>query len=248
MPLQSNYLDSRFGGAPWSSIHTQELYSWLYWSIFNAPLPPVESIPHSSRVILDEAVDLIQKRSGSTIPEGSNPTVKPILLTLDDVNVSLWRPFAWYAGIGVSNWLLKRWYEYRWDARSGNYNGLEYLLRVPRNWSPDTGPRPIVFWHGLGLGLSQYKVLLSHFLEKLPDRPLLLPLQPHISQEIFHPRFLQPMGRHETVNCLVGLMEKLEWVPKRRVDPSDTETETEEASPSELRQFARGVTMVSHSK
>jgi len=242
-----NYLRTWFGGVPWSSIHIQELYSWLYWSTFNAPLPPLDSIPHSHRCVLDEAVDLIQKRSGSIIPDGTNPAVKPILLTLDEVNTSLWRPFAWYAGVGISNWLLRRWYEYRWDARYGNYNGLEYLLRVPRKWNPDTDARPIVFWHGLGLGLSQYKVFLSNLMQKFADRPILVPLQPHVSQEIFHPQFLKPMGRHETVVCLVGLMEEVGWVREQRADDSDQVTEAEEQALPELRQFRQGVTMVSHS-
>lgn len=161
------------------------------------------------------------------------------------MNVSLWRPLAWYAGVGISNWLLKRWYQYWWGARYGSYNGLEYLLRVPPKWNPATGARPMVFWHGLGLGLSQYNVLLSHLMETLPDRPLLLPLQPHISQEIFHPRFLKPMGRHETVNCLVGLMKEIGWVPEQS---SDTETEEEFKVPTAELRSKRGVTVISHSK
>ena len=68
----------------------------------------------------------------------------------------------------------------------------------------------------------QYKLQIADLMTLLPDRPLLVPLQPHISQDIFHPRFLTPMGRHETVECMVGLMEELGWVPGRQIDNSDS--------------------------
>jgi hypothetical protein len=93
--------------------------------------------------------------------------------------------------------------------------------------------------------LMQYKLQIADFMTLLPDRSLLVPLQPRISQDIFHPRFLTPMGRHETVECMVGLMEELGWVPGRQIDNSDSEGD------EPLSQFApsrNGVTMLSHSK
>jgi len=239
-----NYLRTWFGRVAWSSIRSHEIRSWLYWSSFNAHLPPIESIPPSHLEILDEAVDLVQKRAGCVIPEGNNPCVKPLLLTLDELKVTLWRPFVWYTWVGIGNWMLKRWYEHRWGVRFGNYNGLDYLLRLPRTWNPITGARPIVFWHGLGLGLMQYNTQLTALMTLLPDRALLVPLQPHISQDIFHPRFLTPMGRHETVECMAGLMEEFGWVPKRQTDCSDAESD---AQVSPVAQSRKGVTMLSHS-
>ena len=163
-----------------------------------------------------------------------------MLLTLDEFKATLWRPFLWYAGVGISNWVLKRWYEYKWDVRYGHYKTLDYLLRVPRTWNPATGARPIVFWHGLGLGLVQYNAQLVDLMSLCPDRPLLVPLQPHISQDIFHPRFLTPLGRRETAECMAGLMEELGWVPERKAEADKPQSQF---TPSK-----KGVTMVSHSK
>jgi len=234
-----NYLRVWFGRVAWSSIRTHQIYEWLYWSSYNAVLPSLESIPASRRKILDDALSLIQKRAGCIIPEGNNHAVKPILLTLDEFKAALWRPFVWYAGVGISNWILKRWYEYKWDLRCGTYNSLDYLVRVPRTWNPATGERPIVFWHGLGLGPVQYNLQFIDLMSSCPDRPLLVPLQPHISQDIFHPRFLTPMGRHETVKCMVGLIEELGWVPERNTEG--------DKQPSQFAPGKKGVTMVSHS-
>ena len=117
-----------------------------------------------------------------------------------------------------------------------------YILRLPRTWSPENGPRPIVFLHGLGLGLTQYKIFLWHLMEAVPDHPVLIPLHPHVSQEIFHPRFLTPMGRHEAANTMAGLLQTLGWV-ERELDENDDEAGERQASDVPM-----GVTMVSHSK
>lgn len=77
--------------------------------------------------------------------------------------------------------------------------------------------------------MFQYQRMLSHVLAELADVPLLVPLQPQISQDIFHPRFLKPMLRKEKITELVGLLDKLGW-----------------AGPSS--QTDRGVTVLSHSK
>ena len=72
--------------------------------------------------------------------------------------------------------------------------------------------------HGLGLGLTQYWRFIQHLFTALSDRPVLVPLLPHVSQELLHPRFLRPLGRKEMVEHLAGLIEKLGWA-----DSSDSE-------------------------
>lgn len=123
------------------------------------------------------------------------------------------------------------------DARPSRY-----ILRVPPSWTAEKGRRPIVFLHGLGLGLTQYKMFLTHLMRAVPDRPILVPLQPHVSQEIFHPAFLRPMGRHEYAATLATLLEELGWARRR-----DTEGEGDGPISGDDA-AAQGVTMFSHSK
>ena len=104
-----------------------------------------------------------------------------------------------------------------------------YLIRIPESWNRETGPDPVVFLHGLGLGIWQYQTLITHFLKEMPDIPILIPIQPQISQDFFHPRYLKPMLRDEKVECLKGVLQSLGWV-------IESEKET------------KGVTVVSHSK
>ncbi|KIJ70039.1 hypothetical protein HYDPIDRAFT_104722 [Hydnomerulius pinastri MD-312] len=228
-----------FRRATWSSIKKQGVHAYLYWVFFNAPLPAPHAIPKEHRIVLDDTLMQIEKRSGTTFQDGASDQVSPILLTVDKVNVN-WRPLAWYAMVFASNWVLRRWLVRSQDARFGSYNGLEYCIRIPKSWDAARGPRPIVFFHGLGLGLMQYKSVLSGLLRNFSDRPLLVPLQPNVSQDIFHPRFLKPMTKREMTACLSGLLKELGWV-------SSLEAGEDSSSSAKGLQKGGGVVMLSHS-
>jgi len=242
-----NSLRTWFRKVPWSSIKLHEVRQWVYWSIFNAALPSLDEISHSHRAILNEALDLLEKRSGCQFGEGSNPAVPPILLTIDKVNI-ISRPLTYYTLIWSINFFLRVWYESQWNARFGSHDGLEYLVRVPKQWDRITGPRPIVFLHGLGLGLFQYSLLITHLLESFPDHPLLVLLPPHISQNIFHPNFLKPLTRHQTADRLAELLHKFGWIHPASYDDRDiSEDDVGELALSLPGQKETGITVISHS-
>lgn len=75
----------------------------------------------------------------------------------------------------------------------------------------DEAQEPIVFMHGLGIGPAQYSMFISQILRDFPNRPVLVPLQPHISQAIIHPGHLEALGKTELVGTLHGLLEELGW-------------------------------------
>lgn len=117
-----------FCRVPWSAIRLHEIRQWLYWSIFNAELPPLETLPQSHRVVLDDVLDSLQKRLGKRVPEGSNPHAPPMRVTLDSVRVS-WRPLSYYVTIWLINTCSRIWFQKSWNMRHGSYDGLEYVLR-----------------------------------------------------------------------------------------------------------------------
>ncbi|KAF8076473.1 hypothetical protein FPV67DRAFT_1406656 [Lyophyllum atratum] len=238
-----NTMRSWFCKVPWSSIKVHEVRQWLYWSIYNADLPPSESMSPSHRDVLERALALLQRRCGCIFDAGSNPAIRPMRLTLDKVNI-LWRPLTFYVILNAVNSSLRKWYKWKWSAKYGHYNRLEYLLRVPKYWNSADSPRPIVFIHGLGLGLLQYNAVLQHLFQQFPDRPLLILLQPQMSQQIFNSRYLRPMSRHETADRLANLINHLGWVHY----PTDGGKGTSDNS-IENKEIARktGVTMLSHS-
>ncbi|KAJ6515813.1 hypothetical protein C8R45DRAFT_957697 [Mycena sanguinolenta] len=232
-----NVLRTWFARVPWSSIRRVQVKQWLYWSIFNKELPEEHNMPPSHQAILDETLELLEKRLGTRVPHGSNPAASPMRMTIDKVHI-YGRPFFYYSLIAGVNWYLRTWYAKHWNLRHGNYKGLEYLVYVPDNWDAVNGPRPTVFLHGLGLGLLQYHPVTRDLRLQFPGRPLLIPLQPHISQDVFHPRFLDPICRQDLADRLAGLMHELGWVELPSKDSVDLSQEDV---------LGPGVTMVSHS-
>ena len=102
--------------------------------------------------------------------------------------------------------------------------------------------------HGLGLGLTQYRRFIEQVFVALPDHPILVPLLPHVSQEILHPRYLRPMGRKEMTECLAGLIAELGWADLDIPSPEVSDVEEKSAPQDTAKQVPKGVTMLSHSK
>ena len=123
----------RFQKVPWSHIRVEHLHAWFYWSAFNTTLPPQAQLPEYHRTLLDESVELLEKRIGCKIPSGSNPSVKPILLTVDPVNV-LPRPLGWYIFVKVVNTCILKWYEYKYGLSYGRFRDLESVNFYMSAW------------------------------------------------------------------------------------------------------------------
>ena len=214
--------------------------AWLYWTLYYERMPDFDNILPTRLNVLLDCFDLVEKRSGSTIPEGSNPDAQPRLLTLDPVSIR-WRPLIHYLLVALSDFVMKQLLIRVWGMTLGSRYGLDYLVRVPPTWDACKDPTPIVFAYGLGLGLFQYSTIIYSFLTRVHDRPLFILLQPHVSQQIFHPRFLVPKDRKETVIAMRQLLIDMGWVR----NPADARKgEAGEVKGSK----PRGVTMASHSQ
>ena len=91
-----------------------------------AALPPDGRIPEAHRMLLDEATELMQKRIGCTVPEGSDPTVQPLRLTIDPVNFAH-RPLCWYLFVKSANAFMRSRYELKYGLVYGKYKDLEWV-------------------------------------------------------------------------------------------------------------------------
>lgn len=116
-----------FCNATWSTIKLVELRKWLYWALFYAELPKLEEIPDSHKTALGEAIALLEKRLGCKIPEGSNPQVVPMRVSLDRMSVHL-RPFTFYFIICTINTILRKFYQLRWGVQYRHFEGIEYIF------------------------------------------------------------------------------------------------------------------------
>lgn len=84
-----------------------------------------------------------------------------------------------------------------------------YLIRTPPVGSSPQGP-PILFLHGLGVGLAQYTIFISALLSSpaLRNRTILVPIQPHISQQVFHAQHLAPPKPKSVVRDLKRMIDE----------------------------------------
>ena len=54
----------------------------------------------------------------------------------------------------------------------------------------------------------QNHLLIKHLIKSLPTHPLVIPIPPHTSQAVFHPRHLRPWSRTEVVNVMKRICTK----------------------------------------
>lgn len=123
-----NALRPWFRHAPWSEVRRDDLRAWLYWAVFNGPLPEgPDALPHAHAAAMDDVEELIHRRAGCALPAGANPACRPLLLTVDAVNV--WaRPLAWYLLVAGVNLYLRKRMQYNSGVRHGSYDGLECVI------------------------------------------------------------------------------------------------------------------------
>ena len=81
------------------------------------------------RAIIEDAISLIEKRSGMLFPKAdkselANPKVTPLLLTIDPLNV-VSRPFVWYLAVKLANIVIMKWHEIFHGLRYGRFRSLE---------------------------------------------------------------------------------------------------------------------------
>ena len=169
-----NCLRNWFRKVPFSSIRLHDIQKWLYWSIFNVDLPPLESLPESHRTTLHWALDLLQKRSGWVFEEGSNPHAQPMRITLDDVHL-MWRPLTYYLIVNVINFCIIHWYMNGWNVQRYHYDDIEWVLSSWRLLEPVlTHPYQIPSTYAKELGFCYGSS--SHRLRSWPrSRPLPIP-------------------------------------------------------------------------
>lgn len=176
--------------------------------IFNET--PQDDQPQGKAAFLYHALYMLEARAGMPFPEGRSTASKSIRLHLDPVRATS-RPLIKYLVIGGLNALIRR-RTARYGYKYVEDGGLEYLIRMPPDWTPDgtEATRPLIFVHGLGMGIAQYASCISYFEQHpaLHARPLILLLQPHLSMALFHPRHLKPPNKAQTTAGLRALVAK----------------------------------------
>ena len=188
-----------FFGTPLSAIKRDNYAEWNAWAFFHQGLDTLEPWQRKENDIL---VDMFEEKLGVKLEPGKNPDAICARLNLDPVFATQ-RPFTIYAAIYVVNqlshfglWLLG--YRKIIDCSTGTLNMYQRtaklsgksrhqpsLLQKASITSPPERTRkvklPVVFLHGIGIGLPAYMPLIA----SLPaDVDVFLLECPHIAMQM----------------------------------------------------------------
>ncbi|KAI0063410.1 hypothetical protein BV25DRAFT_1990788 [Artomyces pyxidatus] len=181
-----------------SRVRRGNAMDWLLWGLFST---------HSGEMLqeweeeLDYYASVMGGFIGYDLDHGSNPEMQCLRLTLDPV-VMVHRPFIWYMIVGIVDTLTSGGLLF---LGFRHYNTQKWFhLFPPRplhalfsNTSPDpdipywyrphrsTTKLPILFIHGIGIGLYPYRPFFSELIKQDPDVGILaieiLPVSMHMT-------------------------------------------------------------------
>jgi len=102
--------------------------------------------------LVEKGLRLVQSRLKHTFPEGKNPNCKALRLTLDPVP-TMSRPLGYYVVCNgmtyfTHNYMIRNGFNYVEDGK------CKFLVLPKKNVESDH--LPIVFLHGLGIGLGEF--------------------------------------------------------------------------------------------
>ncbi|KAG8752561.1 hypothetical protein FRC12_011891 [Ceratobasidium sp. 428] len=186
-------------------IRRENVKDWLLWGFFSAGQEAL-SEPDVTEEI-EEYVDILEESLGRTIPPGRNENIKSIRLTLDNVVIHH-RPFVWYMIVMIVDILVAarmrlsgfKHYSapvsvfpprpYTLFSRRSPSKVLSYWYRPPAELKTPVDQQlypPLLFIHGIGIGLFPYTPLLCGYDKKHPDVPIIVPEILSISSRLTRP-------------------------------------------------------------
>lgn len=199
-----------FHFAPLEDIYADNLREWLSWAFASRPLEDVKADKEMS-MLIDEGLEMIKHRLNWTgLKEGYNPNVRAIRLTLDEMRV-LSRPLGYYVVCNGTTHAVMAWMRLFHGFRLEKSGQCSFLVKRPTTSTKKERDLPVLFMHGLGIGIGQYIAFLKR-LVKHEDGVVIL-VQPHISGDITHPNFLNPPSKDEQADATASLLRRLD-MPK----------------------------------
>jgi len=142
-----------------SWLHRGNIEDWVAHFWFRGSVP--EDLSSRERLELQRMVDMLLKSAGIECPPGRNPQVTAYRIFSEPLPV-IHRPLFLYLGTSLVCPVLAQQVMVMFGFQRERVGGLYYWYRPPRDGVPSrldiAGPKrtPLVFLHGLGIGLVPY--------------------------------------------------------------------------------------------
>ncbi|KAF8254082.1 hypothetical protein K440DRAFT_592879 [Wilcoxina mikolae CBS 423.85] len=181
----TEYLSGWFHGAPWASVHKENLAEFLTWGFLDRDSPPAPDSEEAAE--LEEYLEAVKHELDIELPPGYNPDAKSLRLTLDPVRMSH-RSLLWYGMMHVVDVFTSARLAYRGFKLFPTAGWLEVFPGRPHAPLVSTGVNspakdlsywfrphtsddklPVVFLHGLGVGMYPYVPFLGELVKELGE-------------------------------------------------------------------------------
>ncbi|KAF9222757.1 hypothetical protein BS17DRAFT_796530 [Gyrodon lividus] len=222
----SGYIGSSDYPSGWffgSGFRRNNVVEWLLWALFSSP-ENMGLEAWEDEIV--EYVTTVENILGRELQAGYNKDTPCMKLTLDPVPMCH-RPFLWYLvgcslqtvgfvdfltclrlySLGFRHHSDKRWFRSfpprPWTilSRASNEAGLSFWYRPHRSHTK----LPVLFLHGIGIGLWPYTAFFSDLVSQHPDAGILIPEFLSISSRITSP----PLSRAATVTAIRLILDAL---------------------------------------
>ncbi|KAF3928119.1 hypothetical protein AA313_de0203831 [Arthrobotrys entomopaga] len=192
IPDHSSYLRQWFLGARISDIKIENIKEFLRWSIFNSSGSwSQESDGEEEETEIDEYIGMVEDKMNFKFPEGRGDA-QCYRLTIDQVRMKH-RPLAWYAILGFIDcltYLRLTSSSYTYYRRPLSTFLKSFPFRFETLFSKNLSPShtisywyhphtskthlPILYLHGIGIGLHPYVPALTALAKSLPNVGILV--------------------------------------------------------------------------
>ncbi|BFZ56082.1 hypothetical protein PYCC9005_003124 [Savitreella phatthalungensis] len=205
-----------FMNASLDDLRRGDIADWFAWSAFNTR--PSELSEEQTEVV-DSLLAMLERRCGHHFPAGRNPAVKSIKLNLDDIPF-VPRPALFYGLVWAMNAHLA--YTMRQDGWALKHVSVDeeqfpYWYRPPAprfeleldSHLEREATKPVLFLHGLGLGLAQYRNLVAHLAHTVGERaPLFVPVQGQVGMWPGSRHWCRPPSMASTTTALLLIADR----------------------------------------
>ena len=158
------FMEGWFFGTKMESLYKGDIMSWVSAMFFNKKLQNLSSEQLEN---VELVVGRFEEKLGYLLPEGIDHKSRKMMVTLDPVSLCH-RPLFFYAAVKCLDVAAR---SALWNAgfiRSTDRGVITYLKQGSRNETP------LVFFHGIGIGLFPYIRLIWAMVAKFPHRTIIL--------------------------------------------------------------------------
>ena len=196
---------------PFSEIRRGNVEEWLSWGFF---VNHFNSLKSDEKEEIDNYIDQLQQRAGKEILDGHNGLIKPFRFNMEPVESSH-RPLVYY---GIVHGVVQRVIApmslmyLGFQSRQKSTNSFNYWYRAVDH-PEDT---PLVFIHGIGIGVLPYVHFLHRLIQASKPRNILVIELGQIAQQ------LNPCALEHESFCqdLCEVFKKLNMGPARFIGHS----------------------------